>query len=365
MFRICEKLTSLKGLENWDVSSVTNMYSMFGSAKRITNLDALSNWDVSNVTGMNNMFYGLQITNVDAFADWDVSSVTNMNSMFNRCSALTNLNGLEKWDVSNVTDMYCMFAVCTSLTNISGLKDWDVSNVTNTVSMFYGCSALANLTDLVNWDVSNVTNMYCMFYKCGLLTDVSSLTKWDVSSVTNMTNLFANCTSLADASILSSWNVNSESTGLDNNSKGAFYGCTLLEEHPSKYPTWYGAYRGLPAAKARMLASPATTLSEDLDNQALLLNDEEPVSDYGRDDYSTLAAAKANADSGRFVADANGEAYYVFHLKHGSFIDIKDLNPEVQYEITEVGNSYIPSYTVTEGSEYTVWGRCDIATKER
>lgn len=354
MFRICEKLTSLKGLENWDVSSVTNMYSMFGSAKRITNLDALSNWDVSNVTDMNNMFYGLQITNVDAFADWDVSSVTNMNSMFNRCSALTNLNGLEKWDVSNVTDMYCMFAVCTSLTNISGLKDWDVSNVTNTVSMFYGCSALANLTNLVNWDVSNVTNMYCMFYKCGLLTDVSSLTKWDVSSVTNMTNLFANCTSLADASILSSWNVNSESTGLDNNSKGAFYGCTLLEEHPSKYPTWYGAYRGLPAAKARMLASPATTLSEDLDNQALLLNDEEPVSDYGRDDYSTLAAAKANADSGRFVADANGEAYYVFHLKHGSFIDIKDLNPEVQYEITEVGNSYIPSYTVTEGSEYTV-----------
>ena len=352
MFYSCKTLTDVAALANWDVSNVTKMNMMFSWCKTLTDVTALANWDVSNVTDMGGMFFLSKITDISVLANWDVSNVTDMAAMF-RETRITDITALANWDVSNVTKMYLMFKE-TKITDITALANWDVSNVTDMGGMFSWCSSLTNLTGLANWDVSNVTDMGAMFYGCGLLTDVAALANWDVSNVTDMSCVFQECTELADASALSKWDVNPNATGIVNDSNGAFYACILLEERPTRYPTWYGAYRGLPTAKARMLVSPATTLSENLDEQALPLNDEGSASGYERDDYSTINAAKANADSGLFVADANGEAYYVFHLKNGAFIDIKDLNPEVQYEITEVGNSYLPSYTVTEGSEYTI-----------
>ena len=54
MFYKCESFEG-KGLENWDVSNVTNIECMFYDCK---NLDCdLSNWDVSNVTKYDNIFY--------------------------------------------------------------------------------------------------------------------------------------------------------------------------------------------------------------------------------------------------------------------------------------------------------------------
>ena len=67
-------------IKDWDVSSVTNMTSMFELATSF-NKDIggqgnnASAWDVSNVTSMQNMF-----KNADNFkrdlCGWDVSSVT-------------------------------------------------------------------------------------------------------------------------------------------------------------------------------------------------------------------------------------------------------------------------------------------------
>jgi len=72
----------------WDVSSVTNMSSMF------TEVDAfdgnISIWDVSNVTDMSGMFFGTSVFNQD-ISGWDVSSVTN-SSYFSTNSALEAQN---------------------------------------------------------------------------------------------------------------------------------------------------------------------------------------------------------------------------------------------------------------------------------
>jgi surface protein len=90
---------------NWNVSSVTNMDSMFYSTSS-ANPDT-SNWDVSNVTSMRYMFYFSPSANPDT-SNWDVSSVTNMFAMFYGTSSANPY--ASNWDVSNVTSMRYMFS---------------------------------------------------------------------------------------------------------------------------------------------------------------------------------------------------------------------------------------------------------------
>ena len=77
------------GLENWDVSSVTDMSYMFANSGISGNLE---NWDVSNVTTMAGMFYNAPVFGMDIDINgeelvmdlglWDISNVTEMNYMF-------------------------------------------------------------------------------------------------------------------------------------------------------------------------------------------------------------------------------------------------------------------------------------------
>jgi len=67
----------------------------------------------------------------------DVSSVTNMSSIFFSCSRFTG--DISKWVVSNVTDMGEMF----SYSDFNGdISSWDVSNVTDMSRMFSECLIL-------------------------------------------------------------------------------------------------------------------------------------------------------------------------------------------------------------------------------
>jgi surface protein len=58
--------------------------------------------------------------------DWDVSSVTDMGNMFERASAFNQPIG--DWDVSNVTDMSGMFSYNSAFNQDIG--NWEVVNVT-------------------------------------------------------------------------------------------------------------------------------------------------------------------------------------------------------------------------------------------
>ena len=48
--------TSLKGLENWDVSSATNMSNMFADSVKLEDASQINDWDVTKVTDFTNMF---------------------------------------------------------------------------------------------------------------------------------------------------------------------------------------------------------------------------------------------------------------------------------------------------------------------
>ena len=159
-------------INTWDVSSVTNMSSLFNG--KSFNCD-ISNWDVSNVTNMSFMFFSANVFNQDINA-WDVSNVTNMTYTFSHLQTFNQ--PLGSWDVSNVTNMNAIFH--TARVFNQDISSWNVSKVTNMGFMFKDAKVFNQ--DISGWNVGNVANMAGMFKGTSLFNqDISS---WDVSNVT-------------------------------------------------------------------------------------------------------------------------------------------------------------------------------------
>ena len=148
-FSFCSSLVSIPNLNNWDVSSVIGMASMFRSAPNFNG--DMSSWNTSNVRDMSYMLSNVPLFNGD-ISGWDVSSVTNFKwFLYNKPSWN---NDLSSWDVSSATNMERMFQSCTIFN--SDIGNWNVSNVTDMRIMFAFCSSFDQ--DLSSWQISQVTN---------------------------------------------------------------------------------------------------------------------------------------------------------------------------------------------------------------
>ena len=150
-FENCTNLTTINNCNDWDMSGVTNMSSMFNGATAF-NQD-IGGWDVSSVTNMSSMFESASAFNQD-IGGWDVSSVTNMSSMFAGATAFNQ--DIGDWDVSSVTNMSYMFSNATSFNQDIG--NWDVSPVDNMTDMFLDATAFNQ--DIGGWDINNVLYFY-------------------------------------------------------------------------------------------------------------------------------------------------------------------------------------------------------------
>ncbi|WP_086321978.1 BspA family leucine-rich repeat surface protein [Campylobacter devanensis] len=191
------KRSDFSGIEEWDVSHVTNMSGMFKGAVNF-NSD-ISSWDVSHVTNMSGMFAGAFNFN-QPLNDWNVSNVTNMSYMFYR--AMSFNQPLNNWDVSNVDNMRGMFAKIHGM-NYS-YNDYTSGNATN-----YGISDYGNEKPTIfnqplnNWDVSSVTDMSAMFL--GNESFNQFLNDWNVSNVKNIRGMFFMAKSFNQT--LASWKI--------------------------------------------------------------------------------------------------------------------------------------------------------------
>ena len=128
-----------------DVSSLTKLIKcddfsyLFKGFYKVKHIIGLEDWDVSNVKNMDSIFWDCTHFNSD-LSKWDVSGVKNMMFMFLGCE---NFNSdLSKWDVSNVENMYDMFWGCKNFN--SDLSKWNVSSVRDMHDMFDGCDSLKN-----------------------------------------------------------------------------------------------------------------------------------------------------------------------------------------------------------------------------
>ena len=187
LFSDCLSLTDISGVESWDSSQVTTMYSMFAKAKSLIDALALRNWDTSNVTDMQRMFSGASsLIRIDV-SNWDTGKVTSMAHMFQvgdnwkGNGQLIEIIGLGNLDVSNVTDMTCMFYGAGKMTHYD-IADWDVSKVESMNHMFCDNFSLRSL-DLSRWNVSSLKTIYNMFNDNQALKTIGDVSQWNTSSL--------------------------------------------------------------------------------------------------------------------------------------------------------------------------------------
>lgn len=153
--------------------------------------------DLRQVTNMNYAFAFTPISRVPNIGQWDVSTVTNMSSLFMNATQFND--DISTWRVGNVSDMGSMFNGAAAFNQPIGF--WDVTNSTNMAVMFYGATAFNQ--DISRWQVGNVVSMNNMFSYAENFNQ--RIEEWDVSKVQTMSGMFAFATSFNQN--ISKWNV--------------------------------------------------------------------------------------------------------------------------------------------------------------
>lgn len=150
-----------------EISPVSTAYWFLGF-ENCESLD-LSKLNTENVVSMDLMFslvgYTAESVTFTGLEDWDVSSVTSMASMFNGVgftyANTVSIGDLGAWEVSNVEvtkNMFSSTAKNASTFELYGLEYWDTYSVTNMFSMFSDAGIYSDWSlDCSAWDVSNVT----------------------------------------------------------------------------------------------------------------------------------------------------------------------------------------------------------------
>ena len=211
----------ITGMDTWDTSQVTNMFSMFEySAIKATtyNIGNVGKWNVSKVKDMCRTFgsAGMRATNlyIGDLSSWNTSSVETMVYMFSSFGWKTptvNIGNIGKWNVSSVTNMFSVFShfgEFSTTVYVGDLSGWDVSNVKDFSGMFYYAArdvASFNFGNLGKWNVSSAEDMSGMFCSAGTFSTqfyLGDLQNWNTANVTDMGTMFSN------AGLNASWSLN-------------------------------------------------------------------------------------------------------------------------------------------------------------
>ena len=130
-----------------DVSNITDFSGLFSYSFR-KDFSGIENWDVSHVRTMNSMFLGAKYFN-EPIGNWNVGEVRDMDKMFKDCVSFNQ--DISRWNVSKVVSMSEMFAYCEKFNQ--DLDKWDVRNVRDVWRMLKGTKAFNQ--DLESWSQKN------------------------------------------------------------------------------------------------------------------------------------------------------------------------------------------------------------------
>ena len=219
LFRGCASITQVRGMNNWNVSSVTNMKLMFFGATAFNqNIGA---WNTGNVVNMEGMMRNATAFNQN-IGSWNVSNVVDMDSMMRNTSAFNQ--NIGAWNTGNVSFMQGMFQSAIAFNQNIG--SWNVSNVINMQSMFD--SATAFNQNIGAWNVSNVVNMQGMFQSA--IAFNQNIGAWNTQNLTNAQSMFQGATAFNQ-------NISSWQTGSVTNMEGMFFSATAFNQNIGAWNT--------------------------------------------------------------------------------------------------------------------------------
>ena len=195
-------------ISGWDTSKVKTFYALFKECEGLERIIGIEDLDVSNAHTISYMFKGCENLAKLDLSKWKVGNVTMMTALFNGCVMLEEIKGIEKWQFSTVGNLSfdSMFNECESLKKID-ISNWKVKNVRDCDSMFRRCYELTSIGDISGWELEHIDSMEKMFFGCTKLRNIGNIEVWSDNDY-NRFNRFIYCNNAfkhCDKSIIPEW----------------------------------------------------------------------------------------------------------------------------------------------------------------
>lgn len=150
-------------ITNNEINILNSTFS-FDEMKGITEIIGLENWDISNITEIQYLFSGNRnLVTIKGLENWDTSNIKDMSGVFFLCCSIKNLD-LSGWNMQSVQHTRNMFAACSNLKSIGNISNWKIKNISDPHylnrfrHMFDGCKKLK--LDISNWNLPNKGRNY-------------------------------------------------------------------------------------------------------------------------------------------------------------------------------------------------------------
>jgi surface protein len=211
LFNNSESLATITGIENLDLTSLTNAGGLLERcASYVTGTFDFSWFTPPNVVITNSLFANTEATSIDMSGGF---ASANASFMFSNCTELVSINATNL-DLSNATNTTRMFSDCSNLTTITGHEDWVISSSTNANYMFTECAALTTLNS-AGWTFGSLVSAYAMFYNASSLANID-VSAWDMSTCTSVGFMFGGNRNMSFTNLdLSNWTISPVSFGAD------------------------------------------------------------------------------------------------------------------------------------------------------
>ena len=176
-------------ISGWNTAAVTTIHGIFDQCKafNVGGTQDLNKWNTAAVKDMRNAFGNAEKFNGD-ISTWNTANVTIMDGLFN---GARSFNGdISTWNIANVTSMIYMF---NNAVKFNGdISNWNTAKVTNMYRMFTNAQEFnQNInTHGDRWNTTNVTTMAQMFQ--GAVKFNGDISNWNTTKVTNMSSMFDN-----------------------------------------------------------------------------------------------------------------------------------------------------------------------------
>ena len=191
LFSFCENLRVINGLNKLITYNVYYMNNMFDNCKSLEFLD-LSDFDTSNVITLKGIFKGCEsLKSIKGLNNFNTKNVLDFSEMFSSCSSLTSLD-ISNFNTSKANDLSFMFNKCINVKEFKGLDKLETNNVVNFSGMFCSCSNLMFL-DLTNFKTEKADAMSKMFEGCSKLEHIKGLSNFVTDNVIFMNFMFCGC----------------------------------------------------------------------------------------------------------------------------------------------------------------------------
>lgn len=143
MFELCENLQRVD-VSHFEGKSLTSTHTMFFHCRSLKTVD-VSNLVTGACTDIICMFDGcVDLTSIQGLDTWDVSNVSKCHQVFYYCCSMQAID-VGNWKMSPSGTIQAMFFKCSSLRELD-LSGFDLAAVTQAYGLFEGDSSLSKVT---------------------------------------------------------------------------------------------------------------------------------------------------------------------------------------------------------------------------